>query len=49
VLTWHNTAFFQALMAEIRLSIADGRFEALRSELSTRWASTKSKPKEVST
>ena len=49
VLTWHNTAFFQALMAEIRLSIAEGRFEALRSELSTRWASTKSKPKEIST
>ncbi|MDG1825074.1 MAG: tRNA guanosine(34) transglycosylase Tgt [Henriciella sp.] len=48
VLTWHNTAFFQALMAEIRLSIAEGRFEALRSELSSRWASTKSKPKEIS-
>lgn len=49
VLTWHNTAFFQALMAEIRLSIEEGRFEALRSELSTRWAATKSKPKDVAT
>jgi queuine tRNA-ribosyltransferase len=42
ILSWHNTAFFQALMAEIRLTIEDNRFEALRAELSHRWASTKS-------
>ena len=42
ILSWHNTAFFQALMAEIRLSIADNRFDALRRELSLRWAATKS-------
>ena len=45
LLSWHNTAFFQALMAEIRLSIQEGRFEALRSELAARWAGTKSSPK----
>ncbi|WP_430401568.1 tRNA guanosine(34) transglycosylase Tgt [Hyphomonas sp.] len=45
LLSWHNTAFFQALMAEIRLSIRAGRFEALRSELAVRWAGTKSSPK----
>ncbi|MCZ4297926.1 tRNA guanosine(34) transglycosylase Tgt [Henriciella marina] len=42
ILSWHNTAFFQALMAEIRLSIAENRFDALRRELSLRWAATKS-------
>ena len=45
LLSWHNTAFFQSLMAEIRLSILEGRFEALRSELAVRWAGTKSSPK----
>jgi queuine tRNA-ribosyltransferase len=45
VLSWHNTAFFQALMQEIRASIAEGRFDALRTELSTRWASTRSAAK----
>lgn len=46
VLSWHNTVFFQALMAEIRSSIAEGRFTALRAELSARWAHTASKPKD---
>lgn len=46
ILSWHNTAFFQALMAEIRLAIAENRFEALRSELSHRWDATKSRPKQ---
>ncbi|WP_371314025.1 tRNA guanosine(34) transglycosylase Tgt [Hyphomonas sp.] len=45
LLSWHNTAFFQALMQEIRAAIAEGRFEALRAELQTAWASTKSKPR----
>jgi len=45
VLTWHNTAFFQSLMATIRASIADGTFEALRADLSARWAHTKSSPR----
>lgn len=45
LLSWHNTAFFQALMQEIRASITEGRFEALRSRLSEAWASTKSKPR----
>jgi len=46
VLTWHNTAFFQALMDRIRHAIADGSFETLRAELSARWADTKSRPRE---
>ena len=33
VLSWHNTAFFQALMAEIRLSIAENRFKTFRKEM----------------
>ncbi|KCZ87636.1 tRNA guanosine(34) transglycosylase Tgt [Hyphomonas jannaschiana] len=45
LLSWHNTAFFQALMQEIRTSIAEGRFETLRARLSDAWASTKSKPR----
>ena len=48
VLSWHNIAFFQALMQRIREAIADGTFEALRAELSTRWSETKSKPRQAS-
>jgi queuine tRNA-ribosyltransferase len=47
VLSWHNTAFFQALMAEMRAAIAEGRFEALRTRLTGAWASTRSAPKPV--
>lgn len=46
VLSWHNTAFFQALMAEIRAAIAEGRFEALRAKLSAAWATTRSNARE---
>ncbi|HRI99539.1 MAG TPA: tRNA guanosine(34) transglycosylase Tgt [Hyphomonas sp.] len=46
VLSWHNTAFFQSLMQEIRAAIAEGRFEALRADLSVRWASTRSAAKQ---
>ena len=45
LLSWHNTAFFQALMAEMRAAIAEGRFDALRADLSARWASTRSAPR----
>lgn len=45
VLSWHNIAFFQALMQRLRDAIAAGRFEGLRAELSARWAATKSKPR----
>jgi len=46
VLSWHNTAFFQALMAELRAAIAEGRFEALRARLTSAWAATRSAPKQ---
>ncbi len=49
VLSWHNIAFFQALMAEIRGAISAGTFTALRSELSARWADTRSSPKPAKT
>jgi queuine tRNA-ribosyltransferase len=45
VLSWHNTAFFQALMQEIRAALNEGRFGSLRAQLSARWASTRSAPK----
>jgi queuine tRNA-ribosyltransferase len=47
VLSWHNTAFFQALMAEIRSAIAEGRFDALRTRLAAAWANTRSSPREA--
>ncbi|MEP1142805.1 MAG: tRNA guanosine(34) transglycosylase Tgt [Henriciella sp.] len=47
VLSWHNTAFFQALMHRLRDAIAAGEFEALRAELATRWERTKSRPKDA--
>ena len=45
LLSWHNTAFFQALMARMRSSIADGSFKALRDDLVSRWSSTRSAPR----
>ncbi|MEO0607397.1 MAG: tRNA guanosine(34) transglycosylase Tgt [Pseudomonadota bacterium] len=49
VLSWHNLAFFQALMAEMRRAIAAGSFETLRARLSTQWAYTKSKARTETT
>jgi queuine tRNA-ribosyltransferase len=37
LLSWHNIAFYQALMARMRAAIAQGRFAALRAELRARW------------
>ncbi|MGB3625981.1 MAG: tRNA guanosine(34) transglycosylase Tgt [Henriciella sp.] len=48
VLSWHNTAFFQALMADLRAQIAAGTFAARREELSLRWDKTKSVPRTAS-
>lgn len=45
LLSWHNTVFFQTLMERMRTAIQDGTFDALRADLSARWAGTKSKPK----
>jgi queuine tRNA-ribosyltransferase len=36
LLSWHNVAFFQALMAAMREAIAEGRFEAFRREFRAR-------------
>jgi queuine tRNA-ribosyltransferase len=38
LLTWHNTAFFQALMAKMRAAIAAGEFKALRADLRAAWS-----------
>jgi queuine tRNA-ribosyltransferase len=36
LLSWHNVAFFQALMAELRAAIAEKRLEALRQAVAAR-------------
>jgi queuine tRNA-ribosyltransferase len=36
LLSWHNLAFFQALMAELRAAIAAGRLEAFRRSFASR-------------
>jgi queuine tRNA-ribosyltransferase len=36
LLSWHNLAFFQALMAEMRAAIAEGRMEAFRTAFAAR-------------
>ena len=43
VLSWHNLAFFQALMMRLRSAIVDGTFPDLYAELQNRWAATRSK------
>jgi queuine tRNA-ribosyltransferase len=39
LLSWHNVAFFQSLMATMRSAISEGRFESWRREIRARWAS----------
>ena len=36
LLSWHNLAFFQQLMAALRTAIAEGRLEAFRQEFLAR-------------
>ena len=36
LLSWHNLAFFQALMAQLRAAIAEGRLEAFRRDFKAR-------------
>ncbi|MFZ5718323.1 MAG: tRNA guanosine(34) transglycosylase Tgt [Pseudomonadota bacterium] len=36
LLSWHNLAFFQALMSELRAAIAEGRLEAFRKAFAAR-------------
>ena len=47
LLSWHNVAFFQALMAALGAAIADGRLASLRATLAARWADTMSRPKDA--
>lgn len=37
LLSWHNTAFFQELMAAMRAAIAEGGFESWRRTTTARW------------
>ena len=37
LLSWHNIAYYQGLMARIRAAIADGTFPTLRKNLLERW------------
>ncbi|MEL7130480.1 MAG: tRNA guanosine(34) transglycosylase Tgt [Pseudomonadota bacterium] len=45
LLSWHNTWFFQDLMARMRTEIMAGTFEAFRASYAERWANTKSSPR----
>jgi queuine tRNA-ribosyltransferase len=36
LLSWHNVAFFQAVMAHLRAAIAEGRLDAFRRDFATR-------------
>jgi queuine tRNA-ribosyltransferase len=38
LLSWHNVAFFQALMAELREAIAEGRLDRWRRDFAERQA-----------
>ena len=38
LLSWHNVAFFQAMMAEMRAAISEGRMEAFRRDFAARQA-----------
>ncbi len=38
LLSWHNIAYYEDLMARMRAAIAEGRFEAFRSAFNTRWS-----------
>ncbi|MEM7663465.1 MAG: tRNA guanosine(34) transglycosylase Tgt [Pseudomonadota bacterium] len=48
LLSWHNTVFFQTLMARMRAEISAGTFESFRAEHVQRWAGTKSSPRQKS-
>jgi queuine tRNA-ribosyltransferase len=37
LLSWHNIAFFQAMMAAMRTAIAEGRFAIFRADMRSRW------------
>ncbi|MEM1148950.1 MAG: tRNA guanosine(34) transglycosylase Tgt [Pseudomonadota bacterium] len=45
LLSWHNTAFFQALMARMRDAIAAGEFSELHDRLVAQWSATRSDPR----
>jgi queuine tRNA-ribosyltransferase len=38
LLTWHNLAFYQELMAAMRAAIAENRFDAFRADFKARQA-----------
>jgi queuine tRNA-ribosyltransferase len=37
LLSWHNIAFYQDLMAHLRNAITQGRFQEVREDLRQRW------------
>ncbi|MEM1378301.1 MAG: tRNA-guanine transglycosylase, partial [Pseudomonadota bacterium] len=37
LLTWHNTAYYQKLMADMRAAIEENRFGAFAEETEARW------------
>lgn len=41
LLSWHNVAYYEDLMARMRAAIAEGRFESFRREFRARWDGAK--------
>ena len=44
LLSWHNVAYYEDLMARMRAAIAEGRFEVFRAEFLARWEQGTGKP-----
>jgi queuine tRNA-ribosyltransferase len=44
MLSWHNIAFFQGLMAAMRMAIVEGRFQAFRKDFHTRLRAETDRP-----
>jgi queuine tRNA-ribosyltransferase len=44
LLSWHNVAFFQAMMQAMRTAINEGRFAAWRYEMRGRWLAQPEEP-----
>ena len=47
LLSWHNVAYYEDLMARIRAAIAQGRFEAFRAEFNASWAEGEARKHEI--
>jgi queuine tRNA-ribosyltransferase len=44
LLSWHNVAFFQQMMATMRAAITEGRFAVWQREMTSRWRASEAAP-----